>query len=173
MARKKVDEFFNVPSNEEISGLSSLSDALGLIKQTNAITTPTEPEEQKKFIVKKKEELKELAQLDFYERVDAELDEIANQADSAFEEIMDMALNAPSKNVGEISSAAQKFLETKLSVKTAKLEKKFKILNMELAQRKQQFIEDTKKAGAIIVDENTPAQPDDDGKVPFDRNKFY
>lgn len=172
MVRKKVDEFFNVPSNEEISGLSSLSNALGLINQTNAIT-PTEPVEIKKFVVKKKEELKELVNLDFFEKVDIELDEIANQADSAFEEIMDIAINAPTKNVGEITSAAQKLLETKLSAKTAKLEKKLKILNFELSQRKQQFIENTKKTGAIIDDENTPVQPDEDGKISFDRNKFY
>lgn len=172
MVRKKVDDFFNVPTNDEISGLSSLSNALDLINQTNAVTQ-SEPVEQKKFIVKKKEELKELIGLDFYEKIDSELDEIANQADSAFEEIMDIAINAPSKNVGEITSAAQRFLETKLSAKTAKLEKKFKMLNMELAQRKQQFVEDTKKAGAVILDDNAPAQETGDGKIPFDRNQFY
>lgn len=174
MARKKIDNFFNVPTNEELNSLNSLSSALNLINEAGAIEEP-EKEEPKKFIVKKKEELKELIELDFYERMDKELDEIADQADSAFEEIMDIAINAPSKQVGEIASTAQRFLETKLSVKTAKLEKKFKMLNMQLQQRKQQFIEDTKKAGAIPVEitDETPANPTNNGKILFNRDDFY
>ena len=176
--KNKVNELFNVPSNDEISGLSSLSTALSIINEAGAVSDPDEFE-PKKFIVQKKEESKELASLDFYEKVDAELDEIAEQADSAFQEMMDIALNTTGKAAGDIANAARSFLETKMATKTAKLEKKFKMLNMQLAQRKQDFIEQTKKSGAITneaPDDNditTTNNNKEDETVVFDRSKFY
>jgi len=180
MPRKnKVNELFNVPSNDEISGLSSLSTALSIINEAGAVSDPEEFE-PKKFIVQKKEESKELASLDFYEKVDAELDEIAEQADSAFQEMMDIALNTTGKAAGDIANAARSFLETKMATKTAKLEKKFKMLNMQLQQRKQDFIEQTKKAGAISneapVDDDFNDETEnnsDNETVIFDRSKYY
>jgi len=182
MPRKKMDDFFNVPSKEDIEGLSSLSSALSLINEAGAIT-PDEDTAPRKFIVQKKEEAKDLAKIDYYEAVDEDLDEIANQADSAFQEMMDIAVNTTGGKVGDIASAAKSFLEVKMNAKMAKLEKKFKMMNLELQTRKQEYFENKAKAGAIINGDNSQidnndengenSSPQSETKTYFDRSKFY
>lgn len=184
MPRKKIDNFFNVPSKDDIEGLASLSSALSLINESGAISDDNTSPEPKKFIVQKKEEAKALAKIDYYEAIDEDLDEIADQADSAFQELMDITLNTTGGKVGDIASAAKNFLDVKMNAKMAKLEKKFKMMNLELQQRKQEFIENRSKATPIITGDegiieneneessNTPRQTTEK-KMPFDRSKFY
>ena len=185
MGRKKIDDFFNVPSKDDIEGLSSLSNALSLINEAGAISE-SEEIEPRKFIVQKKQEAKDLAKVDYYEKIDDDLDEIAAQADSAFQELMDITLNTTGGKVGDIASAAKNFLDVKMNAKMAKLEKKFKMMNLELQQRKQEYFENRQKANAIvnssddIMDTNEngaegdkPSTPKPEKKQPFDRSKFY
>ena len=185
MGRKKIDDLFNVPSKDDIEGLSTLSNALSLINEVGAISEP-ESIEPKKFIVQKKEEAKSLAKIDYYEAIDDDLDEIAAQADSAFQELMDITLNTTGGKVGDIASAAKNFLDVKMNAKMAKLEKKFKMMNLELQQRKQEYFENRQKVNAIVnsdvvemdsdnengVDDLTPT-PKKEKVKPFDRSKFY
>ena len=52
MSKKKLDQEFNVLSNEEIQQCADIENALELINKENIITE-IEPLEQKKFIVQK------------------------------------------------------------------------------------------------------------------------
>lgn len=135
MANKKLDKEFNILSNEEIQECSDIQNALELINKENIITE-LEPIEQKKFIVKKNEELKNLTKTELLDKDSFELDEIANQADQAFTDLMDIALNTTGKSVGDISSSAQNFLNIKLNARLAKIDAKFKKLNHELQVKK-------------------------------------
>lgn len=135
MGRKKLNEEFNVLSNEEIQQSNDIAAALALINQENIITE-TEPLEAKKFIVKQNEELKQLTKSGLVEKNDAELDEIANQADQAFYDLMDIALNTQGKACGDIASSAHNFLNIKLNARLAKMDAKFKKLNHELQVKK-------------------------------------
>lgn len=183
MTRKKIDDIFDVPSKEDIEGLSSLSTALSLINEAGAISDETKNPEPKKFIVQKKEEAKALAKVDYYEAIDDDLDEIAAQADSAFQELMDITVNSTGGKVGDIASAAKNFLDVKMNAKMAKLEKKFKMMNLELQQRKQEYIENRAKANAFVNGQDNQETNIENGeqsapqnhneKVYFDRNKFY
>lgn len=186
MGRKKIDNLFNVPSKDDIEGLSTLSNALSLINEVGAISSDNIEPEPKKFIVQKKQEAKELSKIDYYEKIDDDLDEIADQADSAFQELMDITLNTTGGKVGDIASAAKNFLDVKMQAKMAKLEKKFKMMNLELQQRKQEYFENRQKANAIvnsdIVDmdsdnengaDDISSTPKKEKVKPFDRSKFY
>ena len=135
MGKKKLNEEFNVLSNEEIQQSNDIAQALALINQEN-IFTETEPLEARKFIVKQNEELKQLTKSGMIEKNDAELDEIANQADQAFYDLMDIALNTVGKSCGDIASSAHNFLNIKLNARLAKMDAKLKKMNHELQVKK-------------------------------------
>ena len=135
MAKKKtLDEQFNTLSTEDIETSDSLQQALALINQENVVSEV--PVDLKKFIVSKKEEAKELSNLTDEQKNDKDLDEIANQADQAFYDLMDIAINTQGKACGDIASAAQSFLNIKLNAKLAKTEQKYKKLNQEIQMKK-------------------------------------
>lgn len=129
--KKSLDEEFGTLSVEEIETSDSLQKALALINQEGVVSDVPEPE-FKKFVVEKKQEAKDLANMTDSEKSEYELDEIANQADQAFYDLMDIALNSPSKVAGDMASAANNFLKIKLDTKIAKMDAKFKKINQEI-----------------------------------------
>jgi len=136
MAKKKsLDEEFGTLSVEEIETSDSLQKALALINQEGVVSDVPEPE-FKKFIVEKKNEAKDLAKLTDEEKSEKDLDEIANQADQAFYDLMDIAINTTGKACGDIASAANNFLKIKLDTKLAKMEQKYKKMNQEIQLKK-------------------------------------
>ena len=136
MAKKKsLDEQFNTLSVEELETSDSLQQALALINQENVISEIPDVE-LKKFVVEKNKEAKELSKLTEEEKNEVELDEIANQADQAFYDLMDIAVNTQGKACGDIASAANNFLKIKLDTKLAKMDAKYKKLNQEIQIKK-------------------------------------
>ena len=156
MGKKKLNEEFNVLSNEEIEQCNDIKNALELINKENIITE-VEPLEAKRFIVKQNEELKELTKSGMVDKEDGELDEIANQADQAFTDLMDIAVNTTGKSCGDIASAANNFLKIKLDSRIAKLDAKFKKLNIEIQKQK---LEASKRE-----DPSNPYAEEDDGII--------
>ena len=131
-----IDTELNLISNEEIEQCSDIQKALDLINKEQVI-----PEAKalvkKDFIVKSNLELKkELENLPEDKQNDVELDKIADQADTAFYDLMDIAVNTTGKACGDIASAAQQFLNIKMQAKMSKTELKLKKMKMELDQKK-------------------------------------
>lgn len=131
-----IDEELNLLTNEEIEGCSDIQKALELINKEQVI-----PEAKalvkRDFIVKENENLKkELENLPEDEQNDIELDRIADQADSAFYDLMDIAVNSSGKACGDIAGAAQQFLNIKMQAKLNKTELKLKKMKMELDKKK-------------------------------------
>ena len=131
-----IDEELNLLTNDDIEQCSDIQKALELINKEQVI-----PESKalvkRDFIVKENENLKkELANLPEDERNDAELDKIADQADSAFYDLMDIAVNTTGKACGDIASAAQQFLNIKMQAKLSKTEMKLKKMKMDVDKRK-------------------------------------
>lgn len=158
MGKKKLNEEFNILSDEEIKQCNDIQSALELINSENIITE-VEPLEAKKFIVQKNDDLKNLTKANMEEKEDIELDEIANQADQAFFDLMDIAVNTQGKACGDIASAANSFLKIKLDSKLAKMDSKIKKMNLEIQKQK---LEASKK-------QNTSNNyPEDDGIVIID-----
>ncbi len=150
MKKSKLEEEFNILSNEEIKQANDIASALALINQEGCINN--DPIEEKKFIVEKNEKLKELtSKASFEEKNEYELDEIADQANQAFHELMDIAINTQGKACGDIASSAQSFLNIKFNAKMAKLDAKYKKLNYELQLKKLDMM--TKKTSATNEDE--------------------
>lgn len=148
---KKLDEEFNVLSNDDIKQCSDLQNALELINQENIITEIEAPE-PKKFVVQKNSNISNLTKTSLKEKDEEELDEISDQADQAFYDLMNIAINAPGKACGDIASAANNFLTIKLNSRLAKMEQRMKKLTYNL--NKQKFEASLKKDDTSNIEEN-------------------
>lgn len=136
MSRKDIlnDEFACI-TKEELEQSNDIANALALINQEGCLST--DPIEEKKFIVAKNENLKQLStKASLEEKTDNDLEEIANQADQAFYDLMDISVNTVGKACAEIANAANSFLNIKLNAKIAKMDAKYKKLNYELQLKK-------------------------------------
>lgn len=69
---------------------------------------------------------------------DDELDEVAAKAIDAYEDLMDLGMNVESRYSGRVFEVASSFLKTNLEAKTAKIDKKLKMIELQLKKEKQE-----------------------------------
>ncbi len=113
--------------------------------------------------------------LDMSKRIDAALDEVkdiseaeqaldnlAAKAEEAFDQLMVLGANMDDRNSGKIFEVASTMLKNAVDAKTAKLEKKLRIV--ELQMRKEKMDRDANKAG--------PNGPVVDAVMVTDRNSI-
>jgi hypothetical protein len=79
---------------------------------------------------------------------DTELNEIADKAMQAYEDLMDLGMNVESRYAGRVFEVAGGMLKTSLDAKVAKLDKKLKMVELQLKKEKQDK-EDSDDPGLI------------------------
>jgi hypothetical protein len=93
---------------------------------------------------------------------DTELDDLAQKAKDAYEDIMDLGMNVEARYSGRLFEVAASMLGHAISAKTAKLDKKLKMIDLQL--KKQKLDNDTNDGdqginitgeGVIITDRNS------------------
>jgi hypothetical protein len=93
---------------------------------------------------------------------DAELDELAQKAKDAYEDIMDLGMNVEARYSGRLFEVAASMLGHAIQAKSAKLDKKLKMIDLQL--KKQKLDQDANGAdegvtiqgdGVIISDRNS------------------
>jgi hypothetical protein len=93
---------------------------------------------------------------------DSELDELAKKATEAYEDIMDLGMNVEARYSGRLFEVAASMLGNAIQAKTAKLDKKLKMIDLQL--KKQKLDQDANSAdegvtlqgdGVIITDRNS------------------
>src|SRR6056300_1213074 len=67
---------------------------------------------------------------------DTELNEVADKAMSAYEDLMDLGMNVESRYSGRVFEVAGGLLKTSLDAKVAKLDKKLKMVELQLKKEK-------------------------------------
>ena len=98
---------------------------------------------------------------------DAELDELAQLAKEKAEDLLDLGMNIDPRFAGVIMQTAGIMLGHAISAKTAKMDKKLKMINLQLAKAKldHQIKKDTK------IDDETEEAIDGKGMI-LDRNEL-
>lgn len=95
-------------------------------------------------------------------KADTELDTIADKAMQTYEDLMNLGMNVESRYSGRIFEVAGGLLKTSLDAKTAKLDKKLKMIELQLKKQK--------------MDQDNNSEDDDtfvgEGKVITDRNSL-
>ena len=83
------------------------------------------------------------------EMADEELDEVADKAMAAYEDLMDLGMNVESRYSGRVFEVASTFLKTNLDSKVAKLDKKLKMVELQLKKEKMDRDTSTDDSGII------------------------
>lgn len=128
--------------------------------------------ETKKELVEQKENIRSIDELDkiaaalpsvkgLGEKADSELNDIADRALQSYEDLMDLGMNVESRYSGRVFEVAGSMLKTSLDAKTAKLDKKLKMIELQLKKEKldkDSPIEEggiVNGQGAIVADRNS------------------
>lgn len=124
---KKLEEMLNLPDNEDI----------------------TNPKKDKKqaAIVEQEETFRDIEEFDkiasalpavkgLGEKADNELEDIAQRALTAYEDLMDLGMNVESRYSGRVFEVAGTMLKTSLDAKVAKMDKKLKMIELQLKKEK-------------------------------------
>lgn len=70
------------------------------------------------------------------EMADRELNEVADKAMQAYDDLMDLGMNVESRYSGRVFEVANSMLQTSLNAKIAKLDKKLKMVELQLKKEK-------------------------------------
>lgn len=94
------------------------------------------------------------------EASDTEMDELATRARESFDDLMDLGMQVDSRYASEIFAVASTMLGHAITAKTAKLNKKLKMIDLQL-----------KKARLDQTQDSEPKTPTGEGRI-LDRNEL-
>tara|TARA_B110000503_G_scaffold136194_1_gene218108 strand:- start:3 stop:509 length:507 start_codon:yes stop_codon:yes gene_type:complete len=142
---KKLEELLDLPSSKDI------------VEEAEARQV-----EQKKYEITEQEKtFRDIAEFDkissalpavkgLGEMADKELNEIADKAMSAYEDLMDLGMNVEARYSGRVFEVAGGLLKTSLDAKVAKLDKKLKMIELQLKKEKQDKESNNGNDGDIV-----------------------
>ena len=153
---KKLEDLLNLPEGKEI------------VKQAEE-----KEAEQKKYEVEEQEKtFRDIAEFDkisaalpqvkgLGEMADRELNDVADKAMQSYEDLMDLGMNVESRYSGRVFEVAGSMLKTSLDAKVAKLDKKLKMVELQL--KKEKMDKDNNKnddgmiegEGYVVTDRNS------------------
>ena len=153
---KKLEDLLNLPDSKEI------------IEHAEE-----QEQEQSKHELEREEAFRDIAEFDkissalpqvkgLGELADKELNEVADKAMAAYDDLMDLGMNVESRYSGRVFEVAGNMLKTSLDAKTAKLDKKLKMIELQLKKEKQD--KDSKPQGDGMIE--------GEGYVVTDRNSL-
>lgn len=102
---------------------------------------------------------------------DEELDDIAATARETFVDLFQLGMNVEARVAGDIFSNATKLLDIALSAKTAKVDKKLKIIDLQLKKARLEYQMSSKSNGGK-GNSNEDSDGDDSKTVVLTRNQI-
>lgn len=141
---KKLEELLNLPESKEI-----VDDARSTEKRKAKETAVIEQETTMRDIAEFDKIASALPQVKgLGELADTELNDIAQRALDAYEDLMDLGMNVEARYSGRVFEVAGNMLKTSLDAKVAKLDKKLKMVELQLKKEKLDK-EDNSDSGMI------------------------
>jgi hypothetical protein len=125
---KKLEEMLNLPDNDEIVNPKPSKKQTAIIEQEDTFRDIEEFDK----IASALPAVKGLG-----DKADSELEDIAQRALTAYEDLMDLGMNVESRYSGRVFEVAGTMLKTSLDAKVAKLDKKLKMIELQLKKEKQ------------------------------------
>jgi hypothetical protein len=152
---KKLEELLNLPDSKEIIEESKNEDkaSRSVVDQEDTLRDISEFDK----IASALPSVKGLGNA-----ADKELNEVADKAMQAYDDLMDLGMNVESRYSGRVFEVAGTMLKTSLDAKTAKLDKKLKMIELQL--KKEKLDRDTGPGDGDIVN--------GEGYVVTDRNSL-
>ena len=125
---KKLEELFDLPPNESSEDLD-IADSVNSIDASNLSIMPDTLEELDKIE-------QALPAVRGLEASDQEMDDLAGKATKSFDDLMDLGMNVDSRFASEIFSVASQMLGHAITAKTAKMNKKLKMIDLQMKKLK-------------------------------------
>jgi hypothetical protein len=127
---------------KKLEDLLNMDDSKEIIKQAEQ-----QEKEQSKHEIAHQESFRDIAEFDkiakalpavkgLGEKADEELNDIAERALTAYEDLMDLGMNVESRYSGRVFEVAGSMLKTSLDAKVAKMDKKLKMIDLQLKKQK-------------------------------------
>ena len=150
---------------KKLEDLLNLDDSKEIIKQAQQ-----QEKEQTKHEIAHEESFRDIAEFDkiasalpaikgLGKMADDELNEIADKAMQAYDDLMDLGMNVESRYSGRVFEVAGTMLKTNLDAKIAKFDKKLKMVDLQLKKQKQdsQNIQEAtfEGEGFVVSDRNS------------------
>jgi hypothetical protein len=141
---KKLSELFELPDDTSISSSTDIT-----VEEAQAVT-----EDALTNLEKIENALTEVKGLD---ASDGEMDELAELATASYKDLMDLGMQVDSRFASEIFNSASSFLGHAITSKTAKINKKLKMLDLQMkkAQLDQKTASKTEEIENIPVGEGS------------------
>jgi hypothetical protein len=152
---KKLEDLLNLPESKE------------LIKEEKVKEKKSDPD----ALRAQDKAFREIAEFDkiaaalpavdgLGQMADIELNEVSDKAMQAYEDLMDLGMNVEARYSGRVFEVANSMLQTSLNAKIAKLDKKLKMVELQLKKDKQDkdSINDgnfTEGEGYVVSDRNS------------------
>ena len=128
---KKLEELLNLPDSKDI-----VNDAIVEEKKTKAESVALEQHETMRDIAELDKITAALPRVKgLGEKADAELNDIAARALQSYDDLMDLGMNVESRYASRVFEVAGSMLKTSLDAKTAKLDKKLKMIELQLKKQ--------------------------------------
>lgn len=147
---KKLEELLNLPDTKKI------------IEEDSKVYQPIDKEETIRDIAELDKIASALPQVKgLGELADKELNEIADKAMQAYDDLMDLGSNIEARYSGRVFEVAGNMLKTSLDAKVAKLDKKLKMVELQLKKQKldsETFSDNgtfTEGSGYVVTDRNS------------------
>ena len=129
---KKLEELLNLPDANEVQAETS---------------EKIEDNKHEAAIVEQEQTFRDIAEFDkiasalpavkgLGELADKELNEVADKAMQAYDDLMDLGMNVESRYSGRVFEVAGGMLKTSLDAKVAKMDKKLKMIELQLKKEK-------------------------------------
>jgi hypothetical protein len=151
---------------KKLEDLLNLSDAQDAIKKEKIKDSPAA------VVVEQQQTFRDISEFDkiaaalptvdgLGEMADRELNEIANKAMAAYDDLMSLGMNVESRYSGRVFEVAGNMLKTSLDAKVAKIDKKLKMVELQLKKQKadQDSNDDnngfTEGEGYVVTDRNS------------------
>ena len=129
---KKLEELLDLPESKDI--VDEAKQAEKMSKKGSAIVEQEETFNAMAEFDKISAALPHVKGLG--DKADNELEDIAQRALDAYEDLMNLGMNVESRYSGRVFEVAGNMLKTSLDAKTAKLDKKLKMIELQLKKEK-------------------------------------
>jgi len=118
---RKLESLFDLPTDSDPTEPAAEADALPITRETLATIDKIEAA---------------LIAVKGLEASDSEMDELAKAAMDSYENLMDLGMNVEARFASEIFNSASSMLGHAITAKTAKMNKKLKIIDLQLKKLK-------------------------------------
>ncbi len=140
---RKLEELFNLPESQEIINNDAATEKSKVKKEERSQKKAFQQMAEIDKITAALPAVKGLGQM-----ADTELNDVADKALKAYEDLMDLGMNVEPRYSARMFEVAGNMLKTGLDAKTAKIDKKLKMIELQLKKEKQDK-EDNKDSGMI------------------------